>query len=279
MRPGGLSNVIEDGFFRAKQGTEKLKLNVIHTNNEYPPKQRVPEYQTVFHTSRPRVPEYQVLSRTSKPWVPKYQTVSQTSKPRVTKFQTVSRTSKPKVPKYQIVNRTNKPRRPEYQEVNRPKYQIIPGYSKVMDARIRIEDVSAPKIFGVGGTRSEVSVASSLGMVKGPEYPHRPKLAPATLQAIVRHTQPPKKYESQNKRNSIFKKSSSNQKEELRNQKKPLSKPVIQSRVKQYDPFEFQLTQRPETKKQSVFNKIISNNRLDSRLSIQVKTPLSSYLL
>ena len=148
-----------------------------------------------------------------------------------------------------------------------------------MDARIRIEDVSAPTVSGYAGTRHEVSVASSLGMVKGPEYPHRPKLAPATLQAIVRHTQPHRKYESQNKRNTILKTSSSKQKEELRNQEKPLSKPVIQPTVDQYDPFEFQLTHRPEIKKHSVYNKIKSNNRLDSRLSIQVTTSPPVYLL
>ena len=229
----------------AKPGTAHSKQSVIHNDKEYSTKPRVPDYQTVNRNTKPRVPEYQVLSRTSKP----------------------------PVPEYQIISRTVRPRMPEYQSVRRPEYQIIPGYSKIMDATLNIKEESGAKVTRYGRPKSQVSLASSLGTVRGPDYPHRPNLAPATLQSVVKHTKPAKQFKPQNKRNSITKSYSSNKKQEVSIQKKDssnLNQP--KSGIETYDPFEFQLTKRPKNKQVPVKVKesSILANRLDSRYSIQV---------
>ena len=66
----------------------------------------------------------------------------------------------------------------------RPEVQTVPGYSSLMETRLGVAEERITR------TPAPVSVASSHGRVKGPEYPRRPNLAPATLRPIARPTPP-----------------------------------------------------------------------------------------
>ena len=62
--------------------------------------------------------------------------------------------------------------------------QTVPGYSSLMETRLGVAEERITR------TPAPVSVASSHGRVRGPEYPRRPNLAPATLRPITRPTPP-----------------------------------------------------------------------------------------
>ena len=105
-----------------------------------------------------------------------------------------------------------------------------------------------------------VSLASSLGPVTAPQYPHRPSLAPVTLQSSdnqQRNIQP-RRYD-QYRNNKHY----SDRRKEQNNS-------YFKSHRKQYDPFAFQTTPRPIIRDQAMEDKRIFSNRLDSRFSIQV---------
>ena len=188
--------------------------------------------------------------------------------------ETVRVPTKPRAPEYQAVRVPSRPRTPEFQPVSLPRkpsapeYQTIPGYSMIMDARLDIDDHSEPKISRYDGQTNEVSLASSLGTVKGPKYPHRPNLAPATLQPVVMGNQPPTKLYEYSDKNSIRKSYNSDRKTPVKNRRKTTQKPYFNT--DQYDPFAFQSTARPKIKQHSVTENSIFSNRLDSRFSIQV---------
>ena len=151
-----------------------------------------------------------------------------------------------------------------------PEYQTIPEYSKITDARLVIDENIDPKVSRQDGQNSQVSVASSLGTVKGPEYPHRQNLAPATLQPAVQRNPQPRKLDENSEINTRRNDFNYKIRTSLKNIKNPTSKPYFKSHNKQYDPFAFQATQRSTTKEQSLTEKRIFSNRLDSRFSIQV---------
>ena len=204
---GGLFAVIEDGFYKSKQGAEY-------------PDQSMKDY------SEPNQVEQDSFYLYSSP-----ETVSMTSK---------------------------------------PEYQTILGYSKIMDARLGIEDYSEPKISKYDGQFSQVSLASGFGTDRGQEYPHRPNLSPTILQMAVSKTKPPRKFNTFSDRNSIRKSFNSGTKAPIQKKKTTASKPYFKTHKDRYDPFAFQSTQRSKTKHQSTPEKSIFSNKLDSRFSIQV---------
>ena len=110
---------------------------------------------------------------------------------------------------------------------------------------------------------SKVSLASSLSLVAGPEYPHKPSIAPASLKPVSdnqRNIQP-RKYDGYRFENAFH--------PERRAQTKNRKTPYFKSHKKQYDPFAFQTTPRSTTKDHYMEDKRIFSNRLDSRFSIQ----------
>ena len=158
--------------------------------------------------------------------------------------------------------------------------EMLHGYSKIMDARLGVRDQSYPKVIPQSVSNSEVSLASGLGPIKGPEYPHRPSLAPATLQSIVRTTETLQKSFTKAPQPIVrttetlqksLTKAPQNSIQVLRSKNKaPKKKFPVKEQTGIYDPFEFQTTQRQQLKAPSPTESISISERHDSRFSIQV---------
>ena len=85
---------------------------------------------------------------------------------------------------FEVNHVTWKERQMFVSSVFRPEVQTVPGYSSLMETRLGVAEERITR------TPAPVSVASSHGRVRGPEYPRRPNLAPATLRPITRPTPP-----------------------------------------------------------------------------------------
>ena len=123
--------------------------------------------------------------------------------------------------------------------------------------KLSVDDVPRPD------QNTLVSLASSSGPVTGPEYPHRPSIAPATLLPVGKDQRniQPRRYD-QYRGNDYH--------SERREASKSRNKSYFQLQGKQYDPFAFQTTPRSATRDHYIKEKNIFSNRLDSRFSIQV---------
>ena len=163
--------------------------------------------------------------------------------------------------------------RPDYE------YQQPPDIFSSRSGSFPLEDHQYQSLRTKKPKRSHVSVASSLGRVRGPEYPYKTRPPPpgkirGHSVLVLIHTS----IHSETTTRSYSRRTTRTSYDNSRNEIEQTSEKKYFKAKKSsyYDPFSFQSTERSPTVekylkyKKSQQNKNIYSNRLDSRFSIQV---------